>query len=256
MPVNSHKSGSRLLAVIEEIARSQPIGARALASAMRMEKSAIQRDVTTLAEAGWIQAPAGNAGGWELSGKILHVAHLAHGSNSLRQRVRPILEWMRDRTGETAYLAVNDADGFIVIETAESHQQARLVVPVGSIMAPLDSAPGAAVLPYLSKGEQQKLLGGPPGDAAMAAMRDTLASGYCVRIDALDDSSISISAAIFDAQGQVVGAVVISAVRARISDEKLAGLGRLVAERAKEISQYSRADSRVGDLRRAIGSFG
>lgn len=255
MPVNANKSGSRLLAVVEQIARLQPIGVRALAKSLEVEKSAVQRAVTTLSEAGWIQSRGGLAGQWELSGRILHVAHLAHGSNSLRQRVRPIPHALRDQTGETVYLAIPDVDGFVVMEVAESRLPLRLVVPVGVNLSGTDSEPARAVLPHFDIDQRQRFGFDLPGEAATSSQACD-AEGYCLTSDPNDETSLSIASAVFDVGGQVVGALVISAVRSRTSAADQARHGALLAAASRKVSSFDHTEFRPADLHRAIGSFG
>lgn len=255
MAVNANKSGSRLLAVLEQIARSQPIGARQLARDMEIEKSAVQRAMTTLAEAGWIQ-PAANASGWELSTRVLHVAHMAHGSNSLRRRARPVLDGLRDATGETAFLAIPDLDGFVVLEVAESRQSLRTVVPLGSILPANDTAMIHAALPYLTPEQRQQLIGDVPPERLREAWRKSMETGYSVAKDTGDENSITVAAPIFGAQGEAIGVVSVRAVSARNGPEQQAAIGKLLLEKQQELSASWRGEIHASDLRRAIGGFG
>ena len=54
MAVKRNLSAGRMLAVFETIARAQPVGVSALARELGADKSAVQRDLMTLADAGWI----------------------------------------------------------------------------------------------------------------------------------------------------------------------------------------------------------
>jgi DNA-binding IclR family transcriptional regulator len=256
LPVNANKSGGRLLAVIEQIARSQPIGVRNLARVMDTEKSAVQRAVTTLAEAGWIHAPAGPSGGWELTVRILNLALMSHGSNSLRQRIRPLLNSLRDETGETAYLAIPDTDGLVVTEVAESQQSLRLVVPVGVALPFRDSAAGRAILAHLPAGEREVLLGGAPTGEFADMLQQIVAAGHATICDSDANTAVSIASPVFDMQGRPVGALVISAVGARTSPENQARFSGLLYRAARDLSSAGQSEISLPDLRKAIGGFG
>ena len=69
MAVKRSLSASRMLSVFELVARLQPIGVSALARELAADKSAVQRDIMTLADAGWIQAVPGARGQWETKGE-------------------------------------------------------------------------------------------------------------------------------------------------------------------------------------------
>ena len=61
MSVKRSQSAARVLAVLECIARHQPIGVSELARLLQADKSAVQRAVMTLADDGWIRLASGNA---------------------------------------------------------------------------------------------------------------------------------------------------------------------------------------------------
>jgi DNA-binding IclR family transcriptional regulator len=127
MAVKRSSSAARVLSVFEHIAAEQPIGVSAIARALDADKSAVQRDLMTLADAGWIRVAAGLPAQWELTPHVLTFARPPHSTDSLRQRARPALERLRGETGETAYLTVPDGDRFVVLDALESQQMLRMV---------------------------------------------------------------------------------------------------------------------------------
>jgi IclR family acetate operon transcriptional repressor len=254
LAVNANKSGARLLSLIEQIARSQPIGVRQLARDMDLEKRAVQRLITTLAESGWIQ-PVDNAG-WELSARILHVAHMAHGGNSLRQQARPALEALRDATGETAYLAIPDGDAFIVVEVAESRQSLRTVVPLGSILPADDPATVGAILPYLASEQRQQLADILAPEYIRTIWHEALEVGYSVARDPDDANSVTIAVPVLGRHGEVTGVISVRAVGARIDATQQKQVGTLLLEKQQQLSLSRRRALRPSDIRNAIGGFG
>ncbi len=133
MAVKRSSSASRVLKVFEHCAAHQPIGVSALARDLGADKSAVQRDLMTLADAGWIRVAVGMPGQWELTPHVLTLARPPHSTDSLRQRARPALERLRSETGETAYLTVPDGDQFVVLDALESEHLLRMVQPVGMV---------------------------------------------------------------------------------------------------------------------------
>ena len=71
MPVKRSQSASRVLAVLEGIARHQPIGVSDLARLLDADKSAVQRAIMTLADEGWIHSASGSPSKWQLTAHIL-----------------------------------------------------------------------------------------------------------------------------------------------------------------------------------------
>src|SRR5579859_894639 len=106
--VKRSQSATRVLAVLEMIARHQPIGVSELARLLEADKSAVQRGVMTLADEGWVHALPDAPTRWQLTGHIHVVAHLAHSRSDLRQRARGVLEALRNETGESIALTTPD----------------------------------------------------------------------------------------------------------------------------------------------------
>ena len=162
MAVKRSQSASRVLAVLEGIARHQPVGVSELSRLLGADKSAVQRAIMTLADDGWIRAAPGTPTRWQLTAHILAVAHMGRSINDLRQRTRSTLEALRDESGETVLLTVPDLRNFVVIEALESRQLLRTVPHIGLIVPVHGSATSRAVLPYMSSEQQKEMLGASP----------------------------------------------------------------------------------------------
>ena len=236
MAVKRNLSAGRMLAVFETIARAQPIGVSALARELGADKSAIQRDLMTLADAGWIgQAPEG-AGQWELTPLVLTLARPPHSSASLRARTRPVLERLRRATGETAYLAVPDGDHFVVVDAAESHQMLRMVPPVGIVIPIARSATGRAVLAALPEGERAAVLGETVSPALAAELAETRERGFAINDGDIVGGALAMAALVRDAGGAVAGSLVLTAPAERLTGDARLAAGRAVRDAAAELS--------------------
>lgn len=232
MAVKRSRSASRMLSVFEAITAAQPIGVSALARTIDADKSAVQRDLMTLADAGWIRAAPGVAGQWELTPHILTLARAPHSADSLRQRARPVLEWLRAETGETVYLTVPDGDHFVVIDALESFHMLRMVPPVGIVVPVEGSATARAVLPHLPRQDQARLLGAEPDNALEQEFAATRTRGYAVNDGDIVQGAFALASAILDPAGRPVGALVLTGP-----------VERLAPDRQQEIGQKLRAAS-------------
>src|SRR5262245_19598480 len=116
---------------------------------MGEDRSATQRAVQTLADAGWIVPAAGPGTQWELSTRLFMLAQLPSSDAALRRRARGSLEALSLQTGESVFLAIPDADGFIVIDVVESSHALRVAPRVGQVITARNTATGRAMLPYL-----------------------------------------------------------------------------------------------------------
>ena len=224
-----------MLKVFERTATLQPVGVSALARELGADKSAVQRDLMTLADAGWIRAAPG--GQWELTPHILTLARPPHSSDNLRQRARLALERLRGETGETAYLTVPDGDQFVVLDAQESQHMLRMVPPIGMVVRVEGSATARAILPYLSEAEQARLLGAEISAAQRDEFAATRARGYAVNDGDIEPSAVALASAILDRQGVPAGALVLTGPTERLGPARRAEMGEKLRQEALQLSE-------------------
>ena len=70
MAVKRSQSASRVLSILELVASHQPVGVSALAKLLGDDRSAVQRAVMTLADAGWSRVAPEPPARWELSAHL------------------------------------------------------------------------------------------------------------------------------------------------------------------------------------------
>ena len=242
MAVKRSQSAARVLSVFEAVARRQPIGVSALARVLGEDKSAVQRALLTLADAGWIRMAPGafgtQSGQWETTPHVLTFAHLLpHSSNDLRQQARGALERLRNATGETVFLTVPDKGRFLVIEALESRHVLRMTTQAGMVVPVRGSASGKAVLPYLSEEMQAEMLGEAPDAAMLAAWQETRARGYSLNDGEVHQGSVVLGAPVFGLDGEPLGAVLIAGPAERMGEARRAEFGALVMETARALSR-------------------
>jgi IclR family acetate operon transcriptional repressor len=235
--VKRSSSAARMLKVFEHTAARQPIGVSALARELGADKSAVQRDLMTLADAGWIRGAAGMPGQWELTPHVLTLARPPHSMDSLRQRARPALERLRGETGETAYLTVPDSDQFVVLDALESLHMLRMVPPIGMVVPVAGSATARAVLPHLAEAEQARLLGAPVSEAMRSEFQATRARGYAVNDGDIEPSAVAMAAAIVSRQGVPQGALVLTGPAERLVPTRRGEIGARLKQEAEALSQ-------------------
>lgn len=236
MAVKRSSSATRMLCVFEAVAEGQPIGVSALARGLEADKSAVQRDLMTLADAGWIRPAPGLSGQWELSPHVLTLARPPHSNESLRLRAGPILEGLRRETGETAYLAVPDGDHFVVMAAAESHHLLRMVPAIGIVIPMRGSATARAVLPWLAADEQAGLLGHAPDTAVQAEFAQTRERGYAVNDEEVQRGAVAMASAILGAEGVPLGTLVLTGPAERLTPDRREAIGALLRESARQLA--------------------
>lgn len=98
-------------AAILEIIAQQGGGARLqqIASISGIGKTTVHNILQTLDHLGYVQRRAGDMR-YHLGGRILNLARMAGDDNSVRARLRPVLEAVAHKSGGTAWLAVPSGD--------------------------------------------------------------------------------------------------------------------------------------------------
>jgi len=237
MTVKRSQSASRVLAVLDNIARHQPVGVSTLAQELVADKSAVQRAIMTLADDGWIHRAAGKPTRWQLTARILAVAHMGHSANDLRRRARSTLEALRDESGETVLLTAQDMLGFVVIEAVESRHTLRTVPHIGMAVPARGSATARAMLPYMSEERQIQLLGKPPEAALLNLFALTRKRGYAVSEGEVTAGATTIAAPILEMDGHPSAAIAVSAPSARLPASSHGRIGAMVCRAARGLSR-------------------
>jgi DNA-binding IclR family transcriptional regulator len=243
MTVKRSRSGSRVLLVLETIARHQPVGVSTLAQQLATDKSAVQRAIMTLADSGWIHPAAGSPTRWQLTARILAVAHTGHSGNDLRQRARGTLESLRDECGESVLLTVQDMLGFVVIEVIESRHMLRAVPHIGMAVPVQGSATARAMMPFMTEDRQIQLLGKLPDARLLEEYAITRKRGFSVSDGEVSAGATTIAAPILEVDGHPSAAVAVSAPSARMPASAQVKIGAMVRKAARKLSNGGRAVS-------------
>ncbi|KAA0918344.1 IclR family transcriptional regulator [Dietzia sp. ANT_WB102] len=236
--VKTVRSLHRGLQALEAIAEHQPIGLTALCSATGDDKSALQRTLATLHEAGWIQRAATATPQWELATKPIVMLSRARQSSSVQARARELLGPLRDATGETVHLALLDGTTIVVADVAESTQVVRTALPIGQIHPPERSAAGRAIMSYLTPEERAAWSSAPENLLPAAEFEEIRARGWAASAGAVLEGSNSVGAAILDPSGSPVGALVISSPATRLPTEKCGEFGDVLVDAIRRLSPH------------------
>jgi DNA-binding IclR family transcriptional regulator len=126
-------------------------------------------------------------GRFALGFRLATLGRAALDSTPLAELARPALAWLRDTTEESVQLYVLDGDHRVCIESLESPHGLRTIVPVGASL-PVDA------------GSAGKILRGDPVPAP----------GWIESVEEREAGVASVSAPIFDRNGEVIAAIGVS----------------------------------------------
>ncbi|MCU1394148.1 MAG: IclR family transcriptional regulator [Ilumatobacteraceae bacterium] len=227
MAVKTIQSVQNALVVLEALATAQPIGVSALARAVDIDKTAVQRILLTLGDAGWIRQL--DSGEWAVTSKALQVG--TRFTSGLREAAHPHLVQLQKDTDESVVLFAREGDTMVVLDSIDSGQPLRMTVPVGMVV-PMGQA--AAFDAFLPDAERAMLptLQPVPSEATLAAVRRT---GYFV-IDEMYPNSIAAGSPVFDRRGLPIGTITVVAPKVRVGRAAARKLGEVAARTAAGVT--------------------
>lgn len=121
-----------------------------------MNRATSYRFCQTLTELGYLEQLDG--GGYRVGLKALRIAHAAVSGQDLPEIARPILETLREKTGETTNMAVRDHDHIVYVVRLKTQQILNIGLSVGSRLPVHASSLGKAIMAFLPDDELDVLL--------------------------------------------------------------------------------------------------
>lgn len=247
---NSPQSVTRVIHILEALCASAgPVSLADLSRALDTPKSSLAALLRGLLLADFVVVSEGvyrlGPGAFGLGSALLEARRRLQSSELIREGMRRLAE----RSGETVLFAVRDADAdtMTYVEVLESRNTVRFAVSAGD-RRPLYCTAGGRVLlaagsddelrRYLKRLKPQSLTTKTERSKRklteiIGAIRET---GVAQTVDQAADGATGTAAAIRDATGDVVGALVAAAPSSRLQD-RIAKLARLVRQEATAISR-------------------
>ena len=209
-------------------------------------KSSIFRILCTLEDCGYV-AKNKDSRTFRMSRKLAALGYAAFGESNIVEKSMDILRRVRDAIGETAMLGTMLDDGCVMIEQAPGTQPFKFLGEIGMKIGFHASAPGKAMLAFLSKDETdaklKKIKFQRYNDNTIVDKKSFIAElesvrqkGYAFDKGEEIEGVNCVGAPVFDAHGYPVAAIWITGPRERIKNEDLDDLGKKIKEYADAIS--------------------
>lgn len=164
----------------------------------------------------------------------------------MRSAARPVLEHLRDRTGETTTLSELVGESRVYLDQFESRQTIKMVVELGRAYPLHAGGSGKAILAFLPADVRNRVLTGRLEQLTAATITDSqrlsedlmefAARGYAVSLGERQHDAGSVAAPIFDSDQQVIGAISVCGPVSRFDPDSIASHGVAVCEAAAQIS--------------------
>lgn len=248
--VNSPQSITRVIQILEALCASpRPVSLADLSRVLNMPKSSLAALLRGLAEEDFVVSTEGafrlGPGAFGLGSALMEARRRFSSSDLVRDGLRRLAE----RSHETVLFAVRDEDGetLTYVDVIESRNAMRFAVSVGDRRPLYSSAGGRALLAagpetelqaYLRRLRPEPLTPQTETDKRRLAqaIAEVRAAGVAQTVDQTSEGVTGTAAAIHDAAGKVLGALIVAAPSSRLADRRVE-LARLVREEAEAVSR-------------------
>lgn len=253
MPTASRNSGqvrslTRALSIMEQLARNPDgMSLTEVSEATELPPSTTHRLLTTL-EAERFVRPDPNGGQWRIGVAAFFVGSAFSRSRDTLTLVRPYIKRLMEVSGETSNLFVESDGEAVCIGQIESRHAMRAITGIGGRITLHTSAAGKAIVSFSDRKDHDRLLrkttfraGAARGVTSREALNTEIdlihRTGYATDDEEHAIGMRCVAAPVFNEFEEVVAALSVSGPKARITDERLPLLGRMVRQAASEATR-------------------
>jgi DNA-binding IclR family transcriptional regulator len=226
---------SKALALLSAFTPSRPWWTISeLAALSSIPASTVTRLVSALEASGVLRRET-RGFRYTIGHRVLTWASVARASTNLQTLAHPMLERLRDVTGESAAVLLRQGLNRVCLDVVQSNQEVHFAIPLGEI-APLTlGAASRCMAAYLS-GDQQRALNLPSTELEQLEQIPQAGGLVCTISDRIKDAW-ALAAPIRDAEGTVIAALVVGGPTSRFNyHDVLQRYAPTLLEAARELS--------------------
>jgi DNA-binding IclR family transcriptional regulator len=251
------RSVRRALDIFElMLARGKPVSVAEIVAALHIPKSTTYTLVRTLSDAGYVDGAA-RSGGLVLGRKLFELGMAYRSQVDLLKEAAPIVEALRDATGETVQLSVLDDMMMLVLLKEEGSQSIRIISRIGSRVPVNWAAAGRLLASDFDDQPLRELLlqtvkQSPTRratvdiDKLIAQIRRFRREGYGIEMNEANDHAGCVAAPVIDLSGRCVAAISVVVPAQRLGRDNRKRLIDAVRDAAARLSH------RLGGVRDAL----
>lgn len=219
------------LEVLKMFTREKPVwGGRELANELNMDHAKIYRILETLDNNNFVSKNP-DTKKYSLGFATWELGMIMYEGLNVKQLIRPILERLSDRTGESIFLTILDKDEAVTLEAIEPENKVKFSVSVGSRAPLYVGASYRSILAYLPETfvesyiERQELIKHTKTtmtnpDRLWTELARIREQGWAISQGEYTEDVIAIAVPLFDNQ-EIIGSITVSGPTYRMPDEKI-----------------------------------
>ena len=243
---NSVQSLDRAMKVLALVAEADGLSLSEVADGAGLPASTVYRMLTTLEAHGMVEFDGADQL-WSVGVGAFRIGSGFLRRRRLADRARGVMQRLTAETGETANLGVAEDDGVVFVSQVETHEAIRAFFRPGTRSTFHASGIGKAILAHLSeervaaairRGGLTRFTDRTLG--SMAALKTDLeavrARGFSIDDEERFPGMRCVAAPIFNEFGEPIAGISISGPTVRVTPERAAQFGPLVAEAAGGIT--------------------
>ncbi|MES2196129.1 MAG: IclR family transcriptional regulator [Pseudomonadota bacterium] len=241
-PISTVRAVDRAVAILQCFTADKPaLSVLEIQARVDLSRPTLYRLLQTLAATGLVKAE-GDPQRFRLAHGVMELAHVWLAGLNKVDAAKPVLEKLREDTGETAALFVLREQKRICVLELESHHALTIARGVGDTGDITLGASGKAILAFLDEGRRNTIL-----DQVTKSRRAELAKalevvrsrGFATSHGEVFVGAVALAAPTFNHNGEVAGCLGLFGPRARVKDADIPHFGALVVRAANEVSlQY------------------
>ncbi len=243
---NTIRALDRAMMLLHRLSLSDGLTLTDLAQEADESPATVYRVLVTLQGHGMVELdPAAQL--WHVGAGTFRAGTAFLRRTSVVERARGPMQWLMRETGETANLGVEHGDEVLFLSQVETHQAIRAFFPPGTRSPMHVSGIGKALLAWIAPtrvrgivarvGLERFTASSLVTPAALDAdLEATRARGYAFDDEERAEGMRCIAAPVFNAHGEPVAGISVSAPGFRLQAEDVPRIGALVARAATEVT--------------------
>ncbi len=237
---------SKAMNVLEAFSPEEPeFGLSELARRLKFDKATTLRLLTSMMAHGLVEKTDPGKS-YRLGPAVHRLARVRSATLSLIEIAQPVLDKLRDETGESCHLSEASQDCLATTVASHSTKALRINFTIGAAMPFHCTASGIVYLAFARPDVLERVARGPlpritsRSKTTAAELRQKVAEatarGFALNNGEFDEEAVSVAAPIRDSDGFAFAALSVAAPRSRTDERLLMRQGQLVVRAARDLT--------------------